>query len=76
MSQQMMVENPKKVQMAIPSGKGALQRTCHKCGENEEEKKRGILQRSAVQNGPERVPPIVHEVLREPGRPLDTGTRT
>ncbi|MGB9176023.1 MAG: DUF4157 domain-containing protein, partial [Methanoregula sp.] len=42
----------------------------------EEEKKRGILQRSAVQNGPERVPPIVHEVLREPGRPLDTGTRT
>ncbi|MGB9177080.1 MAG: DUF4157 domain-containing protein, partial [Methanoregula sp.] len=75
MSQQMMVENPKKLQMAIPAGKSVLWRTCSKCGEKEEEKKRGVLQRSAVHNGPEHVPPIVHDILREPGRPLDAGMR-
>jgi hypothetical protein len=75
MSQQMMVENPKKVQMAIPSGKGALQRTCHKCGAEDKERKKGILRRSAVQDCPERVPPIVHEVLHSPGQHLDSSTR-
>jgi hypothetical protein len=34
------------------------------------------LQRSAThQTAPSPVPPIVHEVLRSPGQPLDTGTR-
>jgi len=39
--------------------------------------KRLSMQRSATPNaGPSAVPPIVHEVLRSPGQPLDTGTRT
>jgi hypothetical protein len=44
---------------------------CNQCG-----KKRGSLQRSAA--GSQRaneVPPIVHEVLRSPGQPLDRATR-
>ncbi|KAA3662474.1 MAG: DUF4157 domain-containing protein [Chloroflexi bacterium] len=41
-------------------------------------KKRKRLQRRAVnqQNSPDVAPPIVHEVLRSPGRPLDAGTRS
>ncbi|MBP8950302.1 MAG: DUF4157 domain-containing protein, partial [Candidatus Promineofilum sp.] len=38
-------------------------------------KKRLGLQRRAVGNGPETAPPIVHDVLRSPGRPLDDATR-
>ena len=40
-------------------------------------KKRAKLQRRAVtsQNGPQNAPPIVHEVLRESGRPLPPATR-
>jgi len=48
-----------------------LQRSCSDCP-----KKRKLLQRRAVrQSGPVAVPPIVHEVLRSPGRPLDAATR-
>jgi hypothetical protein len=37
---------------------------------------KGVLQRRAVnQSGPAGAPPIVHEVLRSPGRPLDPATR-
>jgi hypothetical protein len=40
-------------------------------------RKRLTLQRRATnQTEPSAVPPIVHEVLRTPGRPLDTTTRT
>ena len=38
-------------------------------------KKRLGLQRRAVGEGPEVAPPIVHDVLRSPGRPLDDATR-
>ena len=38
-------------------------------------KKKSLLQRAAVHPGPYSVPPIVHEVLRSPGAPLDAGTR-
>lgn len=45
---------------------------CAECGRKSE----GLLQRAAA-NGyaTSDVPPIVHEVLRSPGQPLDTGTR-
>lgn len=36
---------------------------------------KGILQRSAIRESPVRISPAVHEVLREPGRPLDAATR-
>jgi hypothetical protein len=67
-----------------PAATGLLQRKCA-CGKHttdqygqctEGKKKRQLLQRRAVnQNGPEIAPPIVHEVLRSPGRSLDPATR-
>jgi hypothetical protein len=67
-----------------PQATGLLQRKCA-CGKHttdqhgqctECKKKGQLLQRRAVnQNGPEVAPPIVHEVLRSPGRPLDSATR-
>jgi hypothetical protein len=53
---------------------GVLQRKCSGCKKKEKEKVR--LQRTAVRSSPVRdVPPIVHEVLRSPGQPLDPNTR-
>jgi hypothetical protein len=64
---------------------GLLQRTCA-CGQHtlaggecEEcrQKRDGVLQRhAAISNEPTTVPPIVGEVLRSPGQPLDASTRT
>ncbi len=63
--------------------RGVLQRACA-CGKHatdqhgectECRKKRLGLQRRAVGQGPDVAPPIVHEVLRSPGRPLDDATR-
>jgi peptidoglycan hydrolase-like protein with peptidoglycan-binding domain len=62
---------------------GLLQRTCA-CGnhtasgecDNCQKKRKGTLQRSAVNSGPSNsVPSIVDEVLRSPGQPLDRATR-
>ena len=67
----------------VPATRGAvLQRACA-CGKHsgnggecaECRKKRLGLQRRAVAKGPDVAPPIVHEVLRSPGRPLDDQTR-
>ena len=68
-----------------PVKTGVLQRKCA-CGNSsgltgkcsESQKKKLSLQRMAVHNQAEysEVPPIVHEVLRSPGQPLDPGTRT
>ena len=63
--------------------RGVLQRACacgkHTTDQNGEctecRKKRLGLQRRAVGQGPDIAPPIVHEVLRSPGRPLDDATR-
>jgi hypothetical protein len=67
-----------------PVASGMLQRQCA-CGQHmsaggecEECKKRreGTLQRTAINPMPvHEVPPIVHEVLRSPGQPLDAATR-
>jgi hypothetical protein len=67
-----------------PAATGLLQRKCA-CGQHttnqhgqctECQKKGQLLQRRAInQSGPEIAPPIVHEVLRPPGRPLDAATR-
>jgi hypothetical protein len=68
----------------IPPQSNILQRKCA-CGRSitangecaECRKKRMSLQRRAVNlSGPEVAPPIVHEVLRSPGRPLDPSTRS
>ncbi|MCP5099053.1 MAG: DUF4157 domain-containing protein [Chloroflexi bacterium] len=45
---------------------------CAECNK----KKRRLQRKATNQQTPETVPPIVHEVLGEPGRPLDSATRT
>jgi hypothetical protein len=78
-------ETAVKTQQPIsPAATGLLQRKCA-CGQHttdqhgqctECKKKGQLLQRRAVnQNGPTVAPPIVHEVLRSSGRPLDLATR-
>ena len=68
MNRQMAAQAPKN--SSAPSARSVLQRKCGGCREKEK-----ILQRSAVGSAPETVPPIVHEVLRSPGQPLDKSTR-
>ena len=69
-------------QTVTPAPFGTLQRKCacggsgSSGGECEGCKKKKQLQRSAAGSGPETAPPIVHDVLRSPGQPLDAGTRT
>jgi hypothetical protein len=75
MSHVMMVEAPKKMPGSTPAGTGILQRKYDKCGKKDDEQNKGVLKRSAVRESPEHVPPIVHEVLRKHGHPLDAGTR-
>src|SRR5262249_2574029 len=67
-----------------PARGSVLQRACA-CGQHTgtggecedcKQKREGTLQRSAVNSGPiNAAPPIVHDVLRSPGQPLDPATR-
>lgn len=64
-----------------PAPFGALQRKCAcggsgSSGGEYEGCKKKKLQRRAAGSGPETAPPIVHEVLRSPGQPLDAATRS
>jgi len=67
MSQMAAAQARKPVQSAPASTGGVLQRRCRK--------KKPRLQRAAAGPARETVPPIVHEVLRSPGQPLDQETR-
>ena len=65
-----------------PVQTGLLQRKCALCNKpglvknSEQDRKKLTLQRSpAAQPEPDTVPPIVHEVLRSSGQPLDPETR-
>jgi hypothetical protein len=76
--------SPIAVRSSTWAGSGLLQRKCA-CGEPGQvggecaecrKKKEGTLQRaSTLFAPPSEVPPIVHEVLRSPGQPLDVATR-
>jgi hypothetical protein len=71
----------------MPATSGFLQRKCacgiHAMGGQCEEckKKKGLLERASLSprgrgiGGEGQAPPLVHEVLRSPGQPLDAGTR-
>jgi Domain of unknown function (DUF4157) len=68
-----------------PLRTGVLQRKCNSCeqktvagGECAEcQKKKSLLQRRASKQAqPSQAPPVVHEVLKSLGQPLDTSTRT
>ncbi len=66
------------------AARGMLQRQCA-CGQHTtaggeceacKQKREGTLQRAAISPAPvHEVPPIVHDLLRSPGQPLDAGTR-
>jgi hypothetical protein len=62
--------NPGLLQRQCSCGQHAIGGECEECRE-----KKGILQRAAVGPAPNKVPPIVHEVLRSPGQPLDPVAR-
>jgi hypothetical protein len=67
-------------QSFTPAGTGLLQRKCTLCNTpglvEDSEREELTLQRSPVdQAEPLAVPPIVHEVLRSSGQPLDSETR-
>ncbi len=53
-------------------GSAGLQGECDEC----KKKKQVSPQRRAAGAGPSIAPPIVQDVLRSPGKPLDSGTRT
>jgi hypothetical protein len=55
--------------------KALLQRKCDGGGGCCSDCDRKKLQREAIGPSPQRVPPIVHDVLRSSGQPLDHGTR-
>jgi hypothetical protein len=64
---------------------GILQRKCvcgthtvagGECASCQKEKGFGNLQRAANAGPVNQVPPLVHEVVRSPGQPLDAGTRS
>ena len=67
-------QTPTRVPGALLQRKCACAGSTGAAGECEECKKKK-LQRKAVGNGPATAPPIVHDVLRSPGQPLDTATR-
>jgi hypothetical protein len=83
-----MAEQDRQVAQSLPAQptrrlrSGILQRTCA-CGNHAgggacaacREKHEHSLQRAAVANGPDSAPPIVHDVLRSPGQPLDATAR-
>lgn len=70
MSQMVAAQASKQAQSTPASSTGVLQRRCDKC-----RKKKPLLQRAAAGPTSETVPPIVHEVLRSHGAPLDATTR-
>jgi hypothetical protein len=70
MSQMVAAQARKPAQNAAATAGGVLQRKCDNC-----RKKKPLLQRAAAGPSPETVPPIVHQVLRSPGQPLDAVTR-
>ena len=69
-------------QIQNPAAGGVLQRQCA-CGQHTtaggeceacKQKREGTLQRAAINPAPvHEAPPIVQEVLRSPGQPLDAG---
>ena len=70
MFQHASIRAQKQAQSWTPITSGLLQRKCDEC-----RKKKPTLQRSTFSPAPEAVPPIVHDVLRSPGEPLDPATR-
>jgi len=67
--------------VTTPARNGLLQRTCLSRGTLDDERKDGLEKRMSLQRrsidgtGQAAIPPIVHEVLRSPGQPLEDGTR-
>jgi hypothetical protein len=70
MSKQSFIQAKRQAQSWMPIANSVLQRKCEKC-----RKKKPALQGAEIHPGPDSVPPIMHEVLRTPGQPLDPATR-
>lgn len=62
--------------VAISAGSAQISRKCALCEAEEEEKEEVQRKPAASEDAVGEVPAIVHEVLRSPGQPLDSVTRT
>jgi hypothetical protein len=56
------------------SAEAGIQRKCSQCAKEEEEKR--LHRKEDSGPNPQTAPSIVHDVLRAPGQPLDSGTRS
>ncbi len=69
------------VLVSTPVQNGLLQRKCHRCGSQDDERKEernkqlNLQRRSIAGTGQTAIPTVVHEVLSSPGEPLDRETR-
>jgi len=61
--------------MRMPAPSAAPAQLSRKCAACEGEDKEKLHMKAAGSAGPETAPPIVHDVLRAPGEPLDAPTR-
>jgi hypothetical protein len=85
MTHQSVLQAQVQVQSSPSTGDGILQRRCAcgqhtgvsgECAECRKKRQANMLQRAATDSAATGdVPPIVHEVLRSPGQPLDAATR-
>src|SRR5450755_286864 len=79
MSEQTIAQvKPQSLQAKLTPVSHSILQRCSNGVECEEcrKKRESSLQRAAVSNAPTNgVPPIVHDVLRSPGQPLDAGTQ-
>lgn len=83
MNRQIANQTQQKFQIATPVSSGILQRKCAcgnqtRAGEECEKCKKnrlGLQRKTTVRSEASEAPPIVHEVLRSPGQPLDPTTR-
>jgi hypothetical protein len=70
MVQQAFIQAKRQAESWMPIAGSVLQRNCEKCP-----KKKPALHHAAVPPSSYSVPPIVQDVLRSPGQPLDPATR-
>ena len=70
MSQLAVAQAQKQIPSPMVMANGILQQKCDKC-----KKKKTLLQRASIQDAPDTALPIVYEVLRSQGQPLDPSTR-
>jgi len=69
------IEMAKSSKSDPPVSSPLLQRKCDRCPNKRRLMQHSSMKNSSAKSGSDSVPPIVHDVLRSPGTPLDSATR-